>query len=94
MFCMCIEKGCVGIGESKLCPVSVLAEGTLVQGRVRCVLYVYGQRVRWYRGEKVVFRMCIDRGCVGTGDSKLCPVCVLTEGALVQGRVSCVLYVY
>jgi len=51
MFCMCIEKGCVGIGESKLCPVSVLAEGTLVQGRVRCVLYVYGQRVRWYRGE-------------------------------------------
>jgi len=31
--------------------------------------------------------MCIDSGCVGTGESKLCSVCVLTEGALVQGRV-------
>jgi len=31
--------------------------------------------------------MCIDRGCVVTGESKLCSECVLTEGALVQGRV-------
>jgi len=38
--------------------------------------------------------LCIDRGCVGTGESKLYPVCVLTEGALVQRRVSYVLYVY
>jgi len=37
--------------------------------------------------------MCIDRGCVGTGESKLCFVRVLTEGALAQGRVSCFLYV-
>jgi len=41
-----------------------------------------------------MFCMCIDRGCVGTGDSKLCSACVLTEGALVQGIVSYVLYVY
>jgi len=40
-----------------------------------------------------VFCMCIDRGCVGTGDSKLCLVRILTEGALLQGIVSCVLYV-
>ena len=33
-----------------------------------------------------MFCMCIDRGYVGTGESKLCSVCVLTEGALVQGR--------
>jgi len=38
--------------------------------------------------------MCIDRGCVGTGESKLCSLCVLTEGALVHGRVSYFLYVY
>jgi len=31
--------------------------------------------------------MCIDRGCVGTGEIKLCSVCVLTEGALVQEKV-------
>jgi len=41
-----------------------------------------------------MFCMCIDRGCVGTGESKLCFVCLLTEGALVQWRVSYVLYVY
>jgi len=41
-----------------------------------------------------MFCMCIDRGCVGTEDSKLYSVCVLTEGALVVGRVSYVLYVY
>jgi len=40
-----------------------------------------------------MFCMYIDRGCVGTGESKLYSVCVLTEGALVQGRVGCVLYV-
>ena len=38
--------------------------------------------------------MCIDRGCVDTEESKLCSVCVLTEGALEQGRVSYVQYVY
>ena len=36
--------------------------------------------------------MCNNIGCVGTGESKLCYVFILTEGALVQGRVSCVLY--
>jgi len=41
-----------------------------------------------------VFCTCIDRGCVGTGESKLCYLFILTEGALVQGRVSCALYVY
>jgi len=41
-----------------------------------------------------MFCVCIDIGCVGTGESKLCSVCVLTEGALVHGRVSCILYVY
>jgi len=38
--------------------------------------------------------MCIDRGCVGTAESKLCSVCVLTECALVQGRTIYVLYGY
>jgi len=38
--------------------------------------------------------MCIDRVCVVTGESKLCFIYVLTEGALLQGRVSNVLYVY
>ena len=41
-----------------------------------------------------MFFMCIDRGSVGTGESKLCSLCVLTECALVQGRVTYVLYVY
>jgi len=41
-----------------------------------------------------VFFMYIDRGCVGTGESKLCSECLLTVGALVQGRVSYVVYVY
>jgi len=31
--------------------------------------------------------MCIDIGSVGTGESKLCSVCVLTEGALVHGKI-------
>ena len=35
-----------------------------------------------------MFYMSIDRGCVGTEESKLCSVCVLTEGMLGQGRVS------
>jgi len=40
-----------------------------------------------------MFCMCIDSGCVGTGESKLSSVCVLKEGALVYGRVSYILYV-
>jgi len=32
-----------------------------------------------------MYFMYIDRGCVGTGESKLCSVCEITEGALVQG---------
>jgi len=39
-----------------------------------------------------VFCICIDRGCVGTGESKLCSLCILTEGALLQGRVIYVPY--
>ena len=39
-----------------------------------------------------MFCRCIDRGCVDTGESKLCSECVLTVGALVQERVSYVLY--
>jgi len=38
--------------------------------------------------------MCIDTGYVGTGESKLCSVYVLTEDALLQGRVCYVIYVY
>jgi len=34
-----------------------------------------------------MFCMCIDRSCVGSGVSKLCSVCVLTESALLIGRV-------
>jgi len=41
-----------------------------------------------------MFFMCIDRGYVVTVESKLCSLCVLALGALVQWRVSCVLYVY
>jgi len=38
--------------------------------------------------------MCIDRVCVCTGEIGYCSVCVLIEGALLQRRVSYVLYVY
>jgi len=38
--------------------------------------------------------MCIDRGCFGTGESKLRFVCVSTEGGLLQGRESYIVYVY
>jgi len=38
--------------------------------------------------------MCIDSGCVGTGESKIYSVCVLKEGALIHGTVSYNLYVY
>jgi len=38
--------------------------------------------------------MCIDRRCVVTGENKFCSVCELTEGALVQGKIRYVLYVY
>jgi len=41
-----------------------------------------------------MFFICIDRGCVGTGVSKLSSLCVLTEVGLVQGRVCYLLYVY
>jgi len=41
-----------------------------------------------------MFCMCIDRDGIVTGESTLCSVCVLTEGALVQGRLSYVLYAY
>ena len=41
-----------------------------------------------------MFSMCIDRVCVGTKESRLFSVCVLTLGALVQARLSDVLYVY
>jgi len=37
--------------------------------------------------------MFFDRGSVVTGEGKSCSLCVLTEGALLQGRLSCVLYV-
>jgi len=50
MYSVCIDRGCVGTGESKLCSVCVSTEGALVQGMVSYVLYVYWQRVRWYRG--------------------------------------------
>jgi len=51
VFCMRIDRGCVGTGESKLCSVCVLTEGALVQGRLIYVLYAYCHRVRWHRGE-------------------------------------------
>jgi len=41
-----------------------------------------------------MFCMCIETGCVGTGESKLCSLCVLTKVAFVQERVSYVLYVF
>jgi len=48
---MCIDRGCVGTGESKLCSVRVLTEGELVQRRVSYFLYVYWERVCCYRGQ-------------------------------------------
>jgi len=39
-----------------------------------------------------MFCIFIDRVCVVTGENKLCFVCVLTKGALEQGRVIYVLY--
>ena len=41
-----------------------------------------------------MFSMFIVRVCVVTGESKICSVCVLTEGVLVHGRVNNNLYVY
>jgi len=38
--------------------------------------------------------MCVDRGCVGTGEIESCSVCVLIDGALLQRKVIYVLYVY
>jgi len=40
-----------------------------------------------------MFCMKLDSGYVGIGESKF-SVCLLTEGALVQERVSYILYVY
>ena len=34
-----------------------------------------------------MFCVCTYRGCVVTWESKLCCVCILTEGALVQGSL-------
>jgi len=48
---MCIVNGCVVTGESKLCSVSVITEGELVQGIVSYIVYVFRHWVRWYRGE-------------------------------------------
>jgi len=41
-----------------------------------------------------MFCMCIDRGCVGTEKIEFCSVCVLIDGALLQRKVSYVLYLY
>jgi len=41
-----------------------------------------------------MFSMCVDRGCLGTGEIEFCSVCVLIDGALLQRKVSYVLYVY
>jgi len=41
-----------------------------------------------------MFCMCIDRECVCTDESKVGSVCLLSEGVLLHGRVSYVLYVY
>jgi len=40
MFCICIDIGCDGTGESKLCSVCVLTEGTLIEGRGIYDMYV------------------------------------------------------
>jgi len=40
MFCMCTDRGCVDIGESKLCFVYVLTLGALVHARVIYVLFL------------------------------------------------------
>ena len=41
-----------------------------------------------------MFCMCNNRGCVVTGESNLCHLCVLTEDALLQRRIINVVYVY
>jgi len=94
MFCMCIDRGCGGTWERNLSSLFVLTEGALLQFRVNYFLYVYWQRVLSYLGEYVKFFMCIDRGCVGKGESKFCSLCVLTDGTLLQVRFRYVLYVY
>jgi len=58
MFCMCIDRGCVGTWESKVSSVCVLTEGALVHGRVRYNLYEYRQRVGCYRGGYVLL-LCV-----------------------------------
>jgi len=41
-----------------------------------------------------MFCMCFDRGCVVKGEIGFCSLCVLIDGALLQRKVSYVLYVY
>jgi len=41
-----------------------------------------------------MYSMCFDRGSVVSSESKLCSVCVLTEGASGQGKVRFLIYVY
>jgi len=41
-----------------------------------------------------MFSMCIERVCVVTWESKICSVFVLREGALLQGKLIYVLYVF
>jgi len=38
-----------------------------------------------------MFYMCINIGCVGTGEIEFCSVCVLIDGALLQRKLSYVL---
>ena len=40
-----------------------------------------------------MFCISIDRGCVGTEEIVFCSECVLIDGALLQRKVSYVLYV-
>jgi len=80
--------------ESMLRSACVLTEGVLLQARVSYVRCLYCHMVPCYRGDYVMFCMCIDRKCVVSGESKLCSLCVTTDGSLVPGRVIYVLYVY
>jgi len=41
-----------------------------------------------------MFCMFIDRGCFDKWESKLCSVCLLTEGAFLHGRLGYVLFGY
>jgi len=41
MFCMCVDRGCVGTGEIEFCSEFVLIDVALLQRKVSYVLYVY-----------------------------------------------------